>query len=212
MKGQRSHLNDPRHEREHELDVTDIRNEDTKHEEGDINVTPVYKFLFWLGALMVFTYFLIFGIMKMNDSRIEKENEMVTHVAKSKSEQLPPEPRLQLAPGHAEHPLDEGINYRDSVSRVLESYGYINKTAGIVHIPIDLAKQVLIQQGLPVRAQQPGTPIVPAIMIPEFSSAGRTYIARDPRVPGGTFTVTGGNINIEKDSVLEEATMEGTRP
>ena len=209
MKGQRSHLNDPLHEREHELDVTDIRNEDTKHEEGDINVTPVYKFLFWLGVLMVFTYFLVFGIMKMNDSRIEKENEIVTHVEKSKSEQLPPEPRLQLAPGHAEHPLDEGIHYRDSVSTVLESYGYINKTLGIVHIPIDLAKQVLIQQGLPTRAQLPGS-TVPAIMIPEFSSAGRTYIARDSRVPGGTFTTTGGIINVEKDSVLEGSTMEGT--
>jgi hypothetical protein len=211
MKGQRSHLNDPRHEREHELDVTDIRNEETKHEEGDINVTSVYKFLFWLGVMMVFTYFLVFGILKMNDSRIEKENETVTHVAKSKSEQLPPEPRLQLAPGHSEHPLDEGIRYRDSVSRVLESYGYLNKTAGIVHIPIDLAKQVLIQQGLPVRAQQPGSPTTPAIIVPEFSSAGRMYHIRDTRIPGGTFTVTGGNMNVEKDSIVEGPTMEGSQ-
>jgi hypothetical protein len=203
MKGQRSHLNDPRHEREHELDVADIRNEETKHEEGDINVTSVYRFIIWLGVSVVVTYLIVFAMMRFNDARIEKENKLVTHVPMTKSEQLPPEPRLQLAPGHAEHPLDEGIQYRDSVRSVLESYGYLNKTAGIVHIPIDLAKQLLLKQGLPTRAQISGSPTIPAVMVPEFSSSGRTYIARDARVPGGTFTVTGGNMNVEKDSAIE---------
>ena len=203
MKGQRSHLNDPRREREQELDVADIRNEGTSHEEGDINVTSVYRFLIWLGVSVAVTYLIVFAIMKWNDNRFESENELVMHVPKTKSEQLPPEPRLQLAPGHAEHPLDEGIQYRDSVRSALESYGYINKQAGIVHIPIDLAKEVLLRQGLPTRAQQPGAPTIPAIMVPEFSSAGRTSIARDQRVPGGTFTTTGGNASVQNDANTE---------
>ena len=193
MKGQRSHVNDPKHEREHELHTEDIRNEAVHHEEGDINVTPVYKFLGWLFGGLIVIYFVVFGIMKWNDARMERENAVVTHVEKSKSEALPPEPRLQLAPGHAEHPLDEGIHYRDSVMHLLETYGVVNKAAGTVHIPIDLAKDLLIQKGLPTAANAGDT----AVMIPEFSSSGRTYIARDQRVPGGTFTVTGGNLNVQ---------------
>src|SRR5579884_3983115 len=199
MKGQRSHLNDPKHEREHELDVADIRNPETRHEVGYINVRSVYTFLVWLGLFVIVSYLIVYGIMKLNDSRIERENAVVTHVAKTKSEELPPEPRLQLAPGHAEHPIDEGIYYRDSVIRVLESYGYINKATGSVHIPIDLAKDLVLKKGFPTRAQ--AATDEGRIDVPGFESSGRMLERRDQRIPGGTFTVTGGNLNV--DTTLE---------
>jgi len=190
-------MNDPKRERLQELDTTDIRNPETRHEEGDINVRPVYKFLMWLGVMMVFTWLLTYVIMKANDTRIERENAIVTHLPKSKAEELPPKPRLQLAPGETMHPLQEGEEYRDSVVQVLESYGYIDKSAGTVHIPIDLAKQILLQRGFPTRPgateQDDGT-----IWMPSFSSAGRVYVRRDQRIPGGTYTVTGGNLAVEK--------------
>jgi hypothetical protein len=196
MKGQHSHMNDPKHERMQELDTTDIRNPETLHEEGDINVRPVYQFLAWLGVMLVVTWIIVYIMMKANDTRIERENAVVSHLPKSKSEELAPLPRLQLAPGQAMHPLREGLAYRDSVAQELESYGYINKSTGSVHIPIELAKELLISHGLPVRAggtsQDDGT-----IRIPSASSSGRVYIRRDQRIPGGTYTVTGGDMNIE---------------
>src|SRR5665213_1462461 len=148
MKGQHSHLNDPKHERLQELDTTDIRNPETRHEEGDINVRPVYQFLAWLGVLMVVTYLIVYFVMKSNDTRMERENAIVSHLPKSKSEELAPQPRLQLSPGQTMHPLREGLEYRDSVVLELQSYGYVNKAAGTVHIPIELAKQLLLQRGL----------------------------------------------------------------
>jgi hypothetical protein len=190
-------VNDPQHEREHELETSDIRNEGVHHEEGDINVTPVYKFMFWLAIMVVFTYVLVYGIMKWNDGRVTKADQVVTHIPKSKNELLPPEPRLQLAPGHGIHPLAEGIVYRDSVMHALETYGYINKQSGLVHIPIDLAKDLLLQRGLAMRTNALSTPA--AVMIPQFSSSGRTSVARDQRIPGGTFTVTGGNLNVREE-------------
>jgi hypothetical protein len=189
-------MNDPKHERMQELDTTDIRNPETQHEEGDINVRPVYQFLAWLGVLLVVTYLIVYAMMKANDARIERENAIVSHLPKSKLEELAPLPRLQLAPGQALHPLREGMEYRDSVAAELGSYGYLNKASGSVHIPIELAKQLLISRGLPVRAggtsQDDGS-----IRIPSASSAGRAYIRRDQRIPGGTYTVTGGDMNVE---------------
>lgn len=189
-------MNDPKHEREHELDPSGIQNPSVHHEEGDINVGSVYKFLIWLGVFMVFSYFLVYGILKMNDARVKKEDAVVTHVQKSKSEELPPQPRLQLAPGSELHPLDEGLYYRDSVMRQLGSYGYINKTAGTVHVPIELAKALLLKKGLPIRAGSTDTN-AGVIMIPDWSSSGRVATKRDARIPGGTYTVTGGNLNVE---------------
>ncbi len=92
------------------------------------------------------------------------------------------------------HPLEEGIEYRDSVANALLTYGYINKQTGLVHIPIELAKDLLLKRGLLLRPEALGT--VAAVMVPQFSSSGRTLIARDQRTPGGTFTVTGGNLNV----------------
>ena len=34
------------------------------------------------------------------------------------------------------------------------------------------------------------------IMVPDFSSSGRVSVRRDQRIPGETFTVTGGNMNV----------------
>ncbi len=195
MKGQHSHQNDPKHERLQELDTTDIRNPETRHEEGDINVRSVYKAIAWLGLLVVVCYVIIFVMMKSNDARIDRENEIVSHVPKSKLEELPPKPRLQLAPGEATHPLYEGMEYRDSVVDQIQSYGFINKAAGTVHIPIELAKQIMLAKGFAVRAGADSDD--GRIWVPSSSSAGRVYERRDQRIPGGTYTITGGNMAVE---------------
>ncbi len=204
MNDERTHTNDPKHEHGHgaaHSGAAGGHGSKSGHEEGDINVGSVYKFMMWLAVLMVFSYCLVYGIMKMNDARVRKEDANVMHLSKSKSDALPPEPRLQLAPGHTEHPLDEGLEYRDSVIHDLESYGYLNKATGTVHIPIDRAKELLLQKGFAVRANADGMDDG-RIMIPSFSSAGRVFERRDQRIPGGTFTVTGGNLNVHD-------TMEG---
>jgi hypothetical protein len=205
MSDHNTHGNDP--QREQQLADDFARSKEVGHEIGEINPGSVYKFMLWLGAFVVFSYFLVYGIMKMNDARVEKEDAIVTHVARPKSAELPPQPRLQLAPGSTEHPLDEGIGYRDSVTHELESYGYVNKAAGIVHIPIELAKDLLLKKGLPVRANA-NSDDEGRIMIPSFSSSGRVLERRDQRIPGETFTVTGGNINVRDTDTMGGQTAQ----
>jgi hypothetical protein len=192
MSGHNTHEHDPK--REQELAEELARAKEIGHETGVINPAPVYKFMLWLGAFMVFSYFLVYGILKMNDHRVKMEDQIKTHLSQSKSDELPPSPRMPLMPGSEAHPLDEGVHYRDSVTAALESYGYLNKATGSVHIPIDLAKEVLLKKGLPVRAG--ATEDDGRIMVPDWSSSGRVSVRRDQRIPGETFTITGGNINV----------------
>lgn len=59
---------------------------------------------------------------------------------------LPPAPRLQTGPR-----LDLQ-HLKQSQQELLNSYGWVDKNAGIVRIPIDRAMDLLVQQGLPVRS------------------------------------------------------------
>jgi hypothetical protein len=58
---------------------------------------------------------------------------------------LPPEPRLEAEPGQQLQRL------RSEEEKLLNSYGWVDQNAGIVHIPIDRAMDLLAQRGLPSR-------------------------------------------------------------
>jgi hypothetical protein len=59
--------------------------------------------------------------------------------------QPPPEPRLETEPGQQ---LSE---YRAQQEQRLNSYGWVDRPNGIVHIPIDRALDLVAQRGLPAR-------------------------------------------------------------
>jgi hypothetical protein len=62
---------------------------------------------------------------------------------------LPPLPRLEADPeGDA-----RAINAKADAA--LDSYGWIDRKTGIVHIPIDQAMQMLVVHGWPSRERQP---------------------------------------------------------
>lgn len=188
---------------EEDVDVSGIVNPETHHEEQDINPGPVYKFFIWLAVGTALTYVLAYFIVKpARDRNAGVGNGPTAHVERSAADRLPPEPRLQLAPGHAAHPLEEIRHYKDSLYSILHSYAYIDKKAGTVRIPIDVAKQIIVQRGLPTSAQ-PGQSDPSVIMVPEASSSGRTLIALHQRVPGATKTVI--------ESGVDEPAQEGSK-
>lgn len=63
---------------------------------------------------------------------------------------MPPDnPQLQAAPKR------DIREFRLAEERVLNSYGWADKTAGTVHIPVDRAMAIIAKQGLPPRAAGP---------------------------------------------------------
>ena len=78
-----------------------------------------------------------------------KRRDVIPSVAASK-EQFPA-PRLQLAPEADLAAL------RAREDEVLNQYGWVDKKAGVVRIPIERAMDLIAQRGLPVNGQ-PGAP------------------------------------------------------
>ena len=60
--------------------------------------------------------------------------------------QPPSEPRLQVTPGQ------ELTAMREAENAILYSYGWVDRNAGIVRLPIQRAMELLAERGLPARA------------------------------------------------------------
>jgi hypothetical protein len=63
---------------------------------------------------------------------------------------LPPEPRLQISPS---------ADWAEMFAReraILHSYGWVDRSRGIVHIPIERAMEMIAQHGLPTPNSEGG--------------------------------------------------------
>jgi len=76
---------------------------------------------------------------------------------------LPPEPRLQVAA-----PKDLK-GYKAAQDEILNGYGWVDRQAGVVRIPIERAMDILLRRGLPVRTTTPEKQAAPK---PAGESAG----------------------------------------
>jgi hypothetical protein len=64
--------------------------------------------------------------------------------------QIPPAPRIE------EHPAMEIQQLHAQEDRALSSYGWMDKRAGVVRIPIDRAMELQLQRGFPTRKEGSG--------------------------------------------------------
>jgi hypothetical protein len=118
---------------------------EVRHEESDVNVRGVLGFgagLFVAAVLIHVMVWLLFLYFSGRESaRVASEYPL----AAGQQTRVPPEPRLQT------HPREDLLALRAREDAVLNSYGWVDKTAGVVRIPIDEAIKLTAQRGLPVR-------------------------------------------------------------
>jgi len=109
------------------------------HERRDVSVAMVVKWGAGVLGLVVFTVAVMWLMLLQLQAREEHESAPASPLA-SYGPQEPPQPRLQTdARGDLE-------SLRASEQKQLESYGWIDRDAGTVHIPIDRAMSLLAQR------------------------------------------------------------------
>jgi hypothetical protein len=122
------------------------------HTEGDgIN----YPWLGWFVVILVVTT-VTCQLLMWAFLRFEMHRNALTDTPRSAlaapAGQAPPPPRLLT---------DEPANlqqYEQQEHEVLSTYGWVDRNAGTIHIPISVAKQLLLQRGLPARSANSGSP------------------------------------------------------
>jgi len=120
--------------------------DDVAHEGSDINARAIAKFgigLLALGAVVYLVVWLFFVFLSDRASRAS--GQLAYPLAAGQQDRVPPEPRLQT------NPRADLRELRESEDKRLDSYGWVDRNAGIVHIPIDDAIKLTLQRGLPAR-------------------------------------------------------------
>ncbi len=158
-------------------DVSYIKNVNVSHEMSDVSVGGVAKFVIALSVLTIAVFFGLWGMFRALEQREEQKDVRRSPLALTDKERLPPEPRLQSAPGFAERlqetqtpteersttagevltkpksPLWEINALRAQWKDVLDN-GPRDQNGNRYGMPIEEAKRKLIEQGLPARQQK----------------------------------------------------------
>jgi hypothetical protein len=132
---------------------------DLQPESSGIKPQPVIMFLVILTVSTIFVFFIIkgllYGFQKMEEA---DRTQPVTALPEGRVRKLPPEPRLQGAPGLdnrlSDLPLVDMDKYRKRNDEKARSYGWVIKDSGIAHIPLDRAKQLIVERGLPLGSEK----------------------------------------------------------
>lgn len=166
-------------------DVSHIRNVEVVHETSDINVRAVLTFAIVLTistAVVAFGLRFLFKFFNQQEARSPRPGPM----ALKQNERLPPEPRLQAAPGF-QVKLENGqtVNLERAAPqteyRVLREQweenlktGLKDQSGNVVGMPINAAIDKIVAEGLPSKPKDPNGKLMDyAIKIPTASSSGR---------------------------------------
>jgi hypothetical protein len=151
------------------------------YEPENVRVGAILRFVIGLSVATALAFALVAGLLKvLSYQQAEEDARSVTPLTMQYGEQKPPAPYLQLAPYSHIHPLDEYKERKKQWDITLRRGG--KDQNGIERIPIEQAKQMLLQQGLPVRNQQQPQPGAEAQGekqdmrfddVPSFQSSGR---------------------------------------
>jgi len=121
------------------------------HEPNAVNIPGVVKFLVWLSVAIAVAALLMWGLLRYFDARKAEEAPSPSPLATGV--RLPPEPRLQGAPGSASSPAEDIRRFRQREDQILDSYGWVDRRNGVIRIPIEQSKRLILQRGLPVTPQ-----------------------------------------------------------
>ncbi len=118
------------------------------HEESDVQIGGLFGFAIGLTVVVAFLAFVVWVLFSFFAAREARQTTPAYPLAAQEENRLPPEPRLQT------NPRQDLSDLRAQEDQILTTYGWVDKNAGVVRIPIDQAMKLVLQRGLPARQQQ----------------------------------------------------------
>jgi len=123
----------------------------------DENMRAILRFAVWMVVAAVIIYAALFGLFRYFDWQAATADPAQNPLlAGQKPPASPaarfPQPRLQA---NAAADLVKG---RAQEEELLSTYGWVDRQAGIVHLPVDRAMQMIAQRGVPSWPAPPPPP------------------------------------------------------
>jgi hypothetical protein len=121
--------------------------ETTSHETSDASISAIVVTGACLAvgtALVLVIVYSIFRYLDQNPLATAPPNPM----AETGRQLFPPVPRIE------EHPAVELKDLRSQEDKILDTYGWTDKNAGIVRIPIERAMDLQLERGFPTKERK----------------------------------------------------------
>jgi hypothetical protein len=125
------------------------RSEEAGYELRDLNAG--YVGLFGLGLAIVLVISVVVASLMIHFKTVQHVRHETPIPQLARERETTPGTRLQI---DAQNELRE---MRAAEDTVLNSYGWVDKNAGIVRIPVDRAMEILVKKGLPARKPEEKT-------------------------------------------------------
>ena len=113
------------------------------YETRDTNTGAIINFLVILAAVLVVSGLICWGMFKIFSTHAV--DQPATDSPFADTRQLPLGPHLQV------NPREDWLKFRQGQEDELQTYSWENKSAGVVHVPIQVAMELLVKKGLPVQ-------------------------------------------------------------
>lgn len=114
------------------------------HETTDVNIRAIFGFAAGLTVTTIVVGFAVWVLFQYFNAR-ESRTVFTEYPLAAQESRVPPEPRLQT------NPREDLGNLRLREDQALSSYGWVDRNAGVVRIPIERAMQLVVERGLPTR-------------------------------------------------------------
>ena len=142
------------HRRRYEVNMEHVQHAGASYDHSDLGARGIVGFLIGLAVTVVFIHIIIWGFIRTYAYFEPKALPRTTAIM------APPPPRGNPAsrfpaPQLQSDEAGDMDNYRQAVEQQLNSSGWINQGAGVAHIPVEHAIDLVAQRGLPVRPQEP---------------------------------------------------------
>jgi hypothetical protein len=116
------------------------------HETSDANINAVFVFAAGLTVVCMVAALVVWGLFRLFASQAATEYVPQYPMAITQAPRVPPEPRLQT------NPREDLRELRAHEDALLATYGWVDRNAGVVRLPIDEAMKLTLERGLPARA------------------------------------------------------------
>jgi hypothetical protein len=123
-------------------------NSGVQHEGSDVNVRGILIFGLGLFVTAAAIHVLVWLLFLYFAGREATRGATDYPLAADQQTRVPPEPRLQT------NPREDLRLMREQEDAILKSYGWVDRPAGVVRIPIEEAMRLTVRRGLPSRSQK----------------------------------------------------------
>ena len=133
----------------------EMHNEGVAHETSDVNVKAIVAFAGIIAVVTIVSAVIVWGLFNVLESQAAARDPKMSPLAVPATQM----PRSTASPffGGARQPQlvtnEPAVlrTLRQSEDKSLHEYGWVDQKAGVTHVPIDQAKKLLAERGLPAR-------------------------------------------------------------